>query len=90
VLEGKALLLDDRTAIVVNTGAATLSQGTAELLMLVARGEGINMKAVAADVNAGSHLNYSSPGRAQRLPLVLKRTDEELESRAAQEIRRMR
>lgn len=90
VLEGKALLLDDRTAIVVNTGAATLSQGTAEPLMLVARGEGINMKAVAADVNAGSHLNYSSPGRAQRLPLVLKRTDEELESRAAQEIRRMR
>jgi len=89
-LEGKALFLDDATVIVTNTGAATLRQGTADPLMLVARGEGINMVHVVEDVHTTTHLNYSSPGTAQRLPLVLKRTDDELESRAAQEIRRIR
>lgn len=89
-LEGTALFVDARTVVLVNTGAATLHQGTAEPLMLTAQGEGIDMAVVAADVHATTHLNYSSPGVAQKLPLALKRTDDELTSRAAQEIRRLR
>ena len=87
-LEGTAVLLDARTVVLVNTGAATLTQGTAEPIMLVAQGEGIDMKAVAEYVHATSQLNWSSPRIAQRLPLPLKRTDDELKNRAAQEIRR--
>jgi hypothetical protein len=89
-LEGTALLLDKGTVVLVNTGAATLRQGTAEPLMLVARGDGIDMIAVASDVHAFCHLNWSSPRVAQRLPLALKRTDDELKNRAAQEIGRIK
>ncbi len=87
-LEGTPLLVDARTVVLVNTGAATLTQGTAEPIMLVSRGEGNDMKAVAEYVHATSQLNWSSPRVAQRLPLSLKRTDDELKNRAAQEIRR--
>lgn len=89
-LEGTALLLDRRTVVLANTGAATLHQGTAEPLMLVARGDGIDMLRVASDVHAFSNLNWSSPKVAQRLPLALKRTDDELKNRAAQEVRRIK
>ena len=87
-LEATAVLLDARTVVLVNTGAATLTQGTAEPIVLVARGEGVDMKAVAEYVHATSQLNWSSPRVAQKLPLPLKRTDDELKNRAAQEIRR--
>lgn len=89
-LEGTALLLDKRTVVLVNTGAATLHQGTAEPLMLVARGDGIDMLGVASDVHAFCNLNWASPKVAQRLPLALKRTDDELKNRAAQEVRRIK
>jgi len=89
-LEGTPLLLDARTVVLVNTGAATLTQGTAEPIMLAGRSGGVDMKAVAEYVHATSQLNWSSPGVAQKLPLPLKRTDEELKNRAAQEIRRTR
>ena len=89
-LEGSCTFLDKRTAVLVNTGAATLHQGTAMPIMLVAQGEGINMVNVATEVHASTHLNWSSPGKAQHLPLVLKRTDDELKNRSAQEIRRIR
>jgi hypothetical protein len=89
-LEGTALILDKRTVVLVNTGAATLHQGTAEPLMLVAREDDIDMLAVASDVHAFCQLNWSSPKVAQRLPLALKRTDDELKNRAAQEIRRIK
>jgi hypothetical protein len=89
-LEGTALVLDKRTVVLVNTGAATLHQGTAEPLMLIARGNEVDMIAVASDVHAFCQLNWSSPKVAQRLPLALKRTDDELKNRAAQEIRRIK
>lgn len=87
--EGTALLVDERRAVLANTGAATLHQGTAEPVMLVAHGD-VSMPTVVEDVHATAHLNWSSPSVAQRLPLVLKRTDEELGERAAQEVRRVR
>ena len=89
-LEGTALLLNKRTVVLANTGAATLHQGTAEPLMLVAREDGFDMIGVASDVHAFCQLNWSSPRVAQRLPLALKRTDDELKNRAAQEIRRIK
>lgn len=89
VLQGTSLLLDARTVLLVNTGAPTLSQGTAEPILLEARTERINMALVAEDVHAPTHLNWSNPAVAQRLPLELKRTDEDLMTKAAQEIKRV-
>jgi hypothetical protein len=89
-LEGTAVLLDACTVVLVNTGATTLTQGTAEPIILVAQGKDIDMKSVAEYVHATSQLNWSSPRVAQKLPLPLKRTDDELKNRAAQEIRRTR
>lgn len=88
--EGTAVLSDGGTAILANTGAATLNQGTARPVVLVANGDGVDMAAVVKDVHTATHLNWSSPDVAQWLPLSLKRTDEELKSRAAQEIRRIK
>ncbi len=85
--EGTAVFFDKRTVILTNTGAATLHQGTAEPIMLVAHGDHIDMVSIATAVHATTHLNWSSPNVAQRLPLELKRTDEELQKRVAQEIR---
>jgi hypothetical protein len=89
VLEGTALFLNEKTVVLTNTGAATLTQGTAMPLMLIARSEEVNMSVVAKDVFAAAQLNWSSPKVAQRLPLPLKRTDDELKNRMAQEIKRV-
>lgn len=90
VIEGTYVLLNNREAVLANTGLVTLSQGTSVLLMLSARSEGTEMRRVAEDVHVGSHFNWSSPRMAQRLPIVLKRTDEQLENRTDQEIKRIR
>ena len=90
VREGIAFMLDARTVVLANTGAATLSQGTAEPIMLVAHQDDVNISAIAQDLHSTTHLNWSNPRIAQRLPIALKRTDEELTNRAAQEIRRIK
>ena len=90
VREGMACIIDAKTVVLANTGAATLSQGTAEPVMLVAHQDNVNISDIAQDVHSTTHLNWSNPRIAQRLPIVLKRTDEELTKRADQEIRRMR
>lgn len=87
--EGTAFMIDARTIVLANTGAATLSQGTAEPIMLETHQNGINISAIAQDVHSTTHLNWSNPRIAQRLPIELKRTDEELTNRATQEIRRI-
>ena len=90
ILEGKAVPLDYRTIVLTTTGAPTLRQGTAAPVMLVGRTDNIDMIRVTKAVYASTHLNFSSPSVAQRLPLELKRTDDELRSRDSQEIRRIR
>lgn len=87
VLEGTALLLDERTVILASTGAPTLNQGTTNPVMLEAKTDNVDMIAVAEDFYAASQLNWSSPNTAQRLTITLKRTDDELKNHAAQEIR---
>lgn len=89
-LEGSMVRLNDHTALVVGTGAATLTQGTSEPYLIVGNGRCSSVTDVAASAHAGAQLNWSSPRVAQRLPFTLKRTDEELRTRAAQEIRRLR
>lgn len=87
VLEGTALLLDERTVILASTGAPTLNQGTTKPVMLEAQTDDVDMIAVAEDFYASSQLNWSSPNAAQRLAITLKRTDDELRNHVAQEIR---
>ena len=87
ILEGEVVLLDNNTVLLNTTGEPSRYQGTAEPVMLVGRSKNINMDRVAEAVYACTHLNYSSPNVAQRLPVELKRTDDELINRASQEIR---
>ena len=89
-LEGKALILDNRTIVLATTGAPTLHQGTADPVMLVGRNDGVDMVRVTKAVYSSTHLNFSNPNVAQKLPLELKRTDDALTSRDSQEIRRIR
>ncbi len=89
-LEGTSVRLDQNTVIVCSTGAATLTQGTAEPLLVVANGHCSSVLDAARGFFGGAQLNWSSPTVAQRLHVALKRTDDELKARAAQEIRRLR
>ena len=88
-LEGEAVVIDKRTVVLITTGAPTLHQGTAAPVMLVGQSTDIDMVRVAKAVYASTHLNFSNPNVAQRLPLEFKRTDDELRSRHAQQIKRM-
>ena len=90
ILAGTAISLDNHTVVLNPTGAPTLRQGTASPIMLVGRNDGIDMVRVTEAVFASTHLNFSNPNVAQKLPLELKRTDDELKSRDSQEIRRIR
>jgi hypothetical protein len=89
-LEGTAVELSANTIVLAATGQATVRQGTVEPLMLVGDDRCAQLAQAAEAVFDGAQLNWSSPGVAQRLPLALKRTDEELRNRADQEIRRIR
>jgi hypothetical protein len=87
-VEGRGVLLTESSGVAQFTGAATLNQGTAEPVMLVARAG--KVKKSIEDEFAMSQCNWASPSVAQRLPIELKRTDDELSHRLAQEVRRIR
>jgi hypothetical protein len=89
-LEGKLLELNAKTVVVTATGAATLTQSTADPYTLVANGRCTSLVEAGQATFIAAQLNFSSPTVAQRLPLPLKRTDEELSARSAQEIKRLR
>lgn len=89
-IEGIGIKLNSKMVVIANTGAATLRQGTAEPVVLESRNKSIDLVGVAKDVSKTCHLNWSSPRVAQKLPIELKRTDEELKNRASQEIRRLK
>ena len=89
-LEGTGLSLNSNTFVLCSTGAATLTQGTAEPLTLVGTECCHSLQEAGLSAFASAQLNWSSPRVAQRLPLPLKRTDDELSARLAQEIRRIR
>lgn len=89
-LEGTAVRLNQETIVLATTGSSTLHQGTAEPIVLKSNGNCSDLGAAAKSVFAGAQLNWFSPSVAQRLPLALKITDDELTTRSAQEIRRLR
>ena len=90
VLEGTGVSLNRDTFILCTTGDATLRQGTARPIAFVGNGHHQDLPDVAFSAFASAQLNWSSPDVAQHLPLPLKRTDEELEARMSQEIRRVK
>ncbi|MDP9350111.1 MAG: hypothetical protein M3P51_00990 [Chloroflexota bacterium] len=89
-LEGTAVRLGGSRLVAASTGSATLHQGTAEPYLLTANGRCPSLEDAALATFGSAQLNWSSPRVAQRHALPLKRTDEELTARAAQEIRRLR
>lgn len=86
--EGSGVLLSDGVVVAQFTGAATLTQGTADPVILVARAG--KVRKMIEDEFTFSQCNWASPSVAQRLPIELKRTDDELSHRLAQEVRRIR
>lgn len=89
-LEGRGVVLNRNMVLLASTGASTLSQGTAQPYLVVGNGHCSSVRDAAFATFEGSQLNWSSPSVAQRMHLAVKRTDEELKARAAQEIRRIR
>ncbi len=87
-IEGSAVRLSERVVVAQFTGAATLNQGTAEPVIAVSR-SGNALRAMEDEFDLGQ-CNWASPSVAQRLPIELKRTDDELSHRMAQEVRRIR
>lgn len=90
VLEGTGISLDQDTFVLCTTGDATLRQGTARPITIVGDGHHQDLSDVAFSAFTSAQLNWSSPDVAQQLPLPLKRTDEELDARMSQEIRRVK
>ena len=88
ILESTAFFFDSHSVVLNTTGGPTRYQGTAAPVMLVGRSDNIDMVRVTKAVFASTHLNFSNPSVAQRLPLELKRTDDALKNRDSQEIPR--
>ena len=88
-LECQAVTLSTTMAALTTTGDATLHQGTAEPMTISCEGPAEFLVKVVEATAVGAQLNWGSPGVAQRLPIIFKRTDEELDVRYAQEIRRV-
>ena len=88
ILEGTAFFLDSCRVLLTTTGAPTRYQGTASPVMIVSQSDNIDMVRVTKAIYASTHLNFSNPNLAQKFPLELKRTDDELRSRDSQEIPR--
>jgi hypothetical protein len=90
VLEGHCVYLDETSALVSCTGAATLgSHVTAEPSILSVR-EGTDIRKAARAYFALAQLNYSSPNKAHRLAQPLRESDIRLRQRTAQDMRGIR
>jgi len=88
--EGTAVQLTPEMVVVASTGEATVHQGTAQPFVLVGNGCCPAILDAAKAAFDAAQLNFSSPTVAQHDPLTLKRTDDELAARAAQEIKGIR
>ena len=89
-LLGIGIRLNQKMIVMATTGVPTLTQGTADPIVLVGNGRCPDVMDAARANFAGAQLNWSSPGVAQKLHIGMKRTDDDLKTRAAQEIRRLR
>lgn len=89
-LEGTVVKINKEFAVITTTGSATLHQGTADPILIRSNGHCTSLEDAAESIFFGAQLNWFSLGVAQKLPLALKITDDELTARYAQEIRRVR
>jgi len=77
-------------SIIATTGAGTLPQGTANPISVKNDFTFGNLAEIREDLFLAAQYNFSNPGKAQRLSLPLKRADEELQEKMAQEIKGLR
>ena len=93
VMEGSGIIIGPKTLVLSNTGRSTISQGTTEPVTIIVWDDpinkGIDLEIVAFAVFISAQFNWGSPGKAQRLPIYFKRTDEELKKEYSQEVRRI-
>ena len=90
VLEGQAVYLDEKSALIACTGAATLGpKVTAEPCLLVAR-DGADIRRAARAFFALAQLNYTNPPVARRLAQPLWESDARLQQKSSQDMRNIR
>lgn len=77
-------------SIIATTGAGTLQQGTANPISIKNNFTYGNLAKIREDLFLTTQYNFSNPGKAQRLSLPLKRADEELQEKMAQEVKGLR
>lgn len=91
VLEGTFYMYRKNMAILCTTGGATLSKHvTADPITVVNKYTNANLMNVLSDLFYGAQFNFSSPRVAQKHTLPMKRADDELAEKRAQEIKRLK
>ncbi|MBS1598466.1 MAG: hypothetical protein JST75_09570 [Bacteroidetes bacterium] len=88
VLEGSAVVLDNKNIVLATTGAGTLKMGTANPLMLETKMNlvHINNLEVVKYLFNSCLFNFFSPTVAQRLPFPVKELDDKLKIKLLQHI----
>jgi hypothetical protein len=90
IVEPTAIEITSAQAVFAGTTRMTLSQGTAEPVLLVKRSEGDSIRDVADSYASTTQLNWSNPVKEQSIAVHVKRADEDLIARSQQEIKRTR
>ncbi|HEX2846251.1 MAG TPA: hypothetical protein VHN59_06860 [Chitinophagaceae bacterium] len=85
-LEGSWLKINRSTAILMNTGEGTLTQGTASPILIKSNYKTVDLSIVLRDIFLTSQLNFGSPRVAQRLTYLAKKIDNLLKEKRAQEV----
>jgi len=86
VLEGSAVVLDEKSLVLSTTGAGTLKLGTANPLMIEMKMDQIQSREVATYLFNTCLFNFFSPTVAQRLPFPVKELDDKLLRKLLQHI----
>lgn len=91
VLEGSFYFFRSNIAILCTTGDGTLSSRvTADPITIVNKYTEADIYKVLTDIFYGAQFNFSSPRVAQKHSLPMKRADDELAEKRAQEIKRIK
>jgi hypothetical protein len=84
--EGSWLKINDATAVLMNTGMGTLTQGTSSPVLIRSNYKKVDLTHVLRDIFLTSQLTFSSPRVAQKQTYLAKRIDDLLRERRAQEV----
>jgi len=89
-LEGSYYIFDKTNAFLATTGASTLTQGTANPILIKSPNENCSLIKVLQDLFTLSQFNFSSPTVAQKNCAPIKNADEQLKDRKSQEVERIK